>query len=129
MKKIFLLIACIAAASGARAEGYQVNNFSARQAGMANVGTAMKLGSESIYFNPAAAVFQDSKFDISVGATGILSSVWASELPSLENGYRSSLTEKSDNKMSTPLHMYINYKPSERWAVGRWASTRPTARR
>lgn len=118
MKKIFLLIACIAAASGARAEGYQVNNFSARQAGMANVGTAMKLGSESIYFNPAAAVFQDSKFDISVGATGILSSVWASELPSLENGYRSSLTEKSDNKMSTPLHMYINYKPSERWAVG-----------
>ena len=117
MKKIFLLIACIAAASGARAEGYQVNNFSARQAGMANVGTAMKLGSESIYFNPAAAV-QDSKFDISVGATGILSSVWASELPSLENGYRSSLTEKSDNKMSTPLHMYINYKPSERWAVG-----------
>ncbi|WP_302381154.1 OmpP1/FadL family transporter [uncultured Alistipes sp.] len=118
MKKIFLLIACIAAASGARAEGYQVNNFSARQAGMANVGTAMKLGSESIYFNPAAAVFQDSKFDISVGATGILSSVWASELPSLENGYRSSLTEKSDNKMSTPLHMYINYRPSERWAVG-----------
>ena len=104
--------------AGAFAEGYQVNNFSARQAGMANVGTAMKLGSESIYFNPAAAAFQESKFDISLGATGILSSVTASTLPGLDNGYVSELQETSDNKMSTPLHMYINYKPSDRWAVG-----------
>ena len=54
MKKTLLLLAAVATASGAFAEGYQVNNFSARQAGMANVGTAMKLGAESIYFNPAA---------------------------------------------------------------------------
>ena len=104
--------------AGAFAEGYQVNNFSARQAGMANVGTAMKLGSESIYFNPAAAAFQESKFDISLGATGILSSVTASTLPTAANGYKSDLQETSDNKMSTPLHMYINYKPSKRWSVG-----------
>ncbi|HJC26630.1 outer membrane protein transport protein [uncultured Alistipes sp.] len=118
MKKFLLLLASAGLASGAFAEGYQVNNFSARQAGMANVGTAMKLGAESIYFNPAATVFQESKFNISLGATGILSSVSASTLPSMENGYKSTLTEDSDNKMSTPLHMYINYKPSERWAVG-----------
>ena len=118
MKKTILVLAAAALVSGAHAEGYQVNNFSARQAGMANVGTAMKLGSESIYFNPAAAVFQGSKFDISLGATGILSSVTASNLPGMENGYKSTLSEKSDNKMSTPLHMYINYKPSDRWAVG-----------
>ena len=118
MKKTLLLLAAVATASGAFAEGYQVNNFSARQAGMANVGTAMKLGAESIYFNPAATAFQESKFNISVGATGILSYVSASTLPSMENGYESSLTEDSDNKMSTPLHMYINYKPAERWAVG-----------
>lgn len=104
--------------AGAFAEGYQVNNFSARQAGMANVGTAMKLGSESIYFNPAAAAFQESKFDISLGATGILSSVTASTLPTAANGYKSDLQETSDNKMSTPLHMYINNKPSKRWSVG-----------
>lgn len=104
--------------AGAFAEGYQVNNFSARQAGMANVGTAMKMGSESIYFNPAAAAFQESKFDISLGATGILSSVTASTLPTAANGYKSDLQETSDNKMSTPLHMYINYKPSKRWSVG-----------
>ena len=118
MKKLLLVLAAAAIAMGAFAEGYQVNNFSARQAGMANVGTAMKLGSESIYFNPAATAFQTSKFNISLGATGILSSVTASTLPGLDNGYVSELQETSDNKMSTPLHMYINYKPSDRWAVG-----------
>lgn len=118
MKKILLALAAAGMTAGAFAEGYQVNNFSARQAGMANVGTAMKLGSESIYFNPAAAAFQESKFDISLGATGILSSVTASTLPTADNGYVSELQETSDNKMSTPLHMYINYKPSDRWAVG-----------
>ncbi|OUN58535.1 OmpP1/FadL family transporter [Alistipes sp. An66] len=118
MKKILLALAAAGMTAGAFAEGYQVNNFSARQAGMANVGTAMKLGSESIYFNPAAAAFQESKFDISLGATGILSSVTASTLPTAANGYKSDLQETSDNKMSTPLHMYINYKPSKRWSVG-----------
>ncbi len=118
MKKILLALAAAGMTAGAFAEGYQVNNFSARQAGMANVGTAMKLGSESIYFNPAAAAFQESKFDISLGATGILSSVTASTLPTADNGYKSDLQETSDNKMSTPLHMYINYKPSKRWSVG-----------
>ena len=118
MKKILLALAAAGMTAGAFAEGYQVNNFSARQAGMANVGTAMKMGSESIYFNPAAAAFQESKFDISLGATGILSSVTASTLPTAANGYKSDLQETSDNKMSTPLHMYINYKPSKRWSVG-----------
>lgn len=118
MKKILLLLASAASILTATAEGYQVNNFSARQAGMANVGVAMKLGSESLYFNPAAAAHQQSKFDISLGATGVLSYVTASELPTLENGYAPSLREKSDNKMSTPLHVYFNYKPTERLALG-----------
>ena len=73
MKKLFLVLAAAAIASGAYAEGYQVNNLSTRQTGMGHVGTAMKLNSESIFFNPAATAFQDSKFDLSVGAAGILS--------------------------------------------------------
>ena len=54
MKKLFLVLAAAAIASGAYAEGYQVNNMSAKQTGMGHVGTAMKLNSESIFFNPAA---------------------------------------------------------------------------
>ena len=81
-----------------------------------------------ISFQPAATAFQKSKFNISVGATGILSYVSASTLPSMENQRESHTTEDSDNKMSTPLHMYINYKPAERWAVGLRFFTPRTAR-
>ena len=69
MKKLFLLLATAAVTSGAYAEGYQVNNLSSKQNGMGHVGTAMKLNSESIWFNPAAASFQHTRFDISVGIT------------------------------------------------------------
>lgn len=118
MKRIFLLLAAATLVTGAFAEGYQVNNMSARQTGMGHVGTAMKLNSESIFFNPAAASFQSSKFDISGGFTGILSNVRYRSLPTLENDYRRGPSEKSDNKLSTPLHVYFNYKPIDRLAVG-----------
>ena len=75
MKKLFLVLAAAAIASGAYAEGYQVNNLSSKQNGMGHVGTALKLNSESLHFNPAAAAFQTSKFDISAGITGISSYV------------------------------------------------------
>ncbi len=118
MKKLFLVLAAAAIASGAYAEGYQVNNMSAKQTGMGHVGTAMKLNSESIFFNPAATAFQTSKFDISAGMTGILSNVRYQSLPTLGNDYTSGPSEKSDNKLSTPIHVYFNYKPTERLAVG-----------
>ena len=118
MKKILLFMAASLLATGAFAEGYQVNNMSARQTGMGHVGTAMKLGSESIFFNPAATAFQKSKFDVSVGFTGILSSVRFRHSPSVENGYQIGDLQKSDNGLSTPIHAYFNYKPSDRWAVG-----------
>lgn len=118
MKKFLLVLACAAIASGVRAEGYQVNNMSAKQTGMGHVGTAMKLNSESIYFNPAATAFQKSKFNISAGFTGILSDVTYRSLPTKENGYQSGPAENSGNKLSTPLHVYFNYKPTDRLAVG-----------
>lgn len=80
----------------------------------------MKLNSESIFFNPAATAFQDSKFDLSVGAAGILSYCTYTPSPTMENGFYSGNRPEweSDNKMSTPIYAYFNYKPSDRWAVG-----------
>lgn len=118
MKKILLSLAAAAVATGAWAEGYQVNNMSAKQTGMGHVGAAMKLNAESIFFNPAATACQSSKFDISAGFTGILSNVHYRALPTLDNGYVSGPQEKSDNKLSTPIHVYFNYKPIDRLAVG-----------
>ena len=118
MKKSLLFLSAALLSVSAFAEGYQVNNLSAKQTGMAHVGTAMKLGSESIFFNPAATAFQESKFDISAQMTGISASAAYRTLPTVENGYQSDLTELSDNKLSTPMSVYFNYKPIERLAVG-----------
>ena len=117
MKKIFLLLAAAAAASGAYAEGYQVNNLSSKQNGMGHVGTAMKLNSESIWFNPAAASFQDSEFDISVGITGIASKATYTSLPDY-TGKTKPQHYTSDNSIATPLYAYFNYKPLDWMSVG-----------
>ena len=122
MKKIFLLLAAAAAASGAYAEGYQVNNLSSKQNGMGHVGTAMKLNSESIWFNPAAASFQDSEFDISVGITGIASKATYTSLPDY-TGKTKPQHYTSDNSIATPLYAYFNYKPLDWMSVGLAGST------
>ena len=116
MKKFFLAVAAVACSLSAAAEGYQVNNLSSRQNGMGHVGTAMKLGSESVWFNPAAAAFQQSKFDISFGVTGIAAKATYTSLPDYRGGELSRAV--SDNKISTPLYFYANYKPTEWMSVG-----------
>ena len=122
MKKILLLLAAAATAAGAYAEGYQVNNLSSRQNGMGHVGTAMKLGSESLWFNPAAAVFQTSKFDISAGVTGISSKATYTSLPDYSNP-ENVKKYVSDNKISTPTTSRpIGCRPA-------WSSTRRSAPR
>jgi long-chain fatty acid transport protein len=117
MKKLFLVLAAAAIASGAYAEGYQVNNLSSKQNGMGHVGTAMKLNSESIWFNPAAASFQSTQFDFSVGVTGIASKATYTTLPDY-TGKTQSRHFTSDNKIATPLYAYFNYKPLDWMSVG-----------
>lgn len=117
MKKIVLLVASAALTLTAAAEGYQVNNLSSKQNGMGHVGTAMKLGSESLWFNPAATVFQQSKFDASVGITGIAAKATYTSLPDY-TGKRPQQHFTSDNKISTPLYAYVSYKPLDWMAVG-----------
>ena len=70
-----LIIAALAAAlsvGAARAEGYQVNSLSAKQLGMGHTGVALKLGAESMFFNPAGMAFMDKTHDLSGSFTGIM---------------------------------------------------------
>ena len=48
MKKITLIFAACIISLSAMAEGYQVNSLSAKQNAMGHVGTAMKIGAESM---------------------------------------------------------------------------------
>ena len=64
VKRALAVAAVCAISLPAFAEGYQINSQSVRQWGMAHTGTALKLGAESMLFNPAGFAYMDSKFDI-----------------------------------------------------------------
>lgn len=94
MKKTLLTLAVIASGLTAAAEGYQVNTLSAKQGGMAHTGVALKLGSESMYFNPAGMGFMDDAFDASASINGVSATAKAK--------YAGQWYE-TDNKVSTPM--------------------------
>lgn len=102
MKKIIIL-ACAAMLplSYTAAEGYQVNSQSARQAGMGHTGAAMKLGAESMHFNPAGLGFLAKTVDLSAGVSGIFSSGEYTQ---------GTYSHQPDNAPSTPLYFYAGFK-------------------
>lgn len=110
MKKVIAL-ACLSMLplTYAAAEGYQVNAQSAKQSGMGHVGVAMKLGAESMHFNPAGLVFMDKNVDLSAGISGVFANA------KFTNG---DYTAKTDNKASTPLYVYAGFKIYENLAAG-----------
>lgn len=71
VKKIFVTVVATGAVISANAEGYQVNSLSAKQIGMGHTGIAMKLGAESMFFNPAGMAFMDKTVDLSGSVTAI----------------------------------------------------------
>ena len=95
------------AALAASAEGYQINTLSARQNGMGHTGTALKLGAESMIFNPAGLGFLDKTLDFQGSVTGIFAH------GSAEVGDK---TYKTANDPSTPMafnlgmSVYDNFK-------------------
>ena len=104
------MAACVTAAFS---EGYQVNLQSTKQAGMGHVGTAMKLGAESMHFNPAGLSYMDKTVDLSGGASFILSNVdYDYSSPDGECKY------STDSKMSTPIYLYAGVKILDDLAAG-----------
>ena len=107
--KMILTAAAVLSVLTANAEGYQINSQSVRQWGMAHTGTALKLGAESMLFNPAGLSYMNSKFDISFGTIAISSKV------KFEQG---DYNHQTDNPLSTPVFGHIGYKPCENLAFG-----------
>ncbi|MCL1967213.1 MAG: outer membrane protein transport protein [Fibromonadales bacterium] len=106
MKKILIVV--LATASLLFAESYQVNTLSAKQMGMAHAGAGMKLGSESMHFNPGGLGFLDKKLDISAGVTFIIPEVeiWV-------DGVRTANTE-----LGTPLYVYAASNITDWFSAG-----------
>ncbi len=112
MKKV-LLYTCLAMLpiSYAAAEGYQVNVQSTKQSGMGHVGAAMKLGAESMHFNPAGLGFLDKQVDLSVGAAGVFAKAKYTTLDGTKKF-------NSDNDPSTPLYAYAGFKIYDNLSAG-----------
>lgn len=109
MKKAIALACLSVLPFYAAAEGFQVNAQSTKQAGMGHVGTALKLGAESMHFNPAGLAFMDKTIDLSAGVSGVFAHAKYSN-----EGY----TAKTDNTPSTPLYFYAGFKIYDNLAAG-----------
>ncbi len=100
-KRISGIMVALAFTGSLYAEGYQVNLQSTKQTGMGHVGSALKLGAESMHFNPAGLGFLKSNMDFSVGVSGIFAEAEYDN----NNGY----TAKTDNSLSTPFYGYVAF--------------------
>lgn len=109
MKRLIVYVCLSLFCLSVNAEGYQVNLLSAKQTGMGHVGVGMKLGAESIHFNPAGLVFLRSSVDLSLGTAGIMpKATYKFE------GYKA----ETDNPVSTPLYVYAGFKIYDNLAAG-----------
>lgn len=110
--KRFIPVALIAifGAFSALAEGYQVNTLSARQNGMGHTGTALKLGAESMIFNPAGLGYMNGTLDFSGSVTGI----FASAKCTLPNGQ----VYNTSNSPSTPMSFNLGMSVYDNLKVG-----------
>lgn len=112
MKKKFIitLLSATAVTLAASAEGYQVNTLSARQNGMGHVGTAMKLGSESMIFNPAGLAFMNDRVDFRGTFTAIM--------PKCSATIPDGKTYHNASTVATPLSANIGMRIYENMAAG-----------
>ncbi len=100
MKKLLSALAAAVVTFSAVAEGYQVNTLSAKQNGMGHTGTALKLNSESMIFNPAGMGFMDRTLDVSGTVTGIFATGTATV---------GNTKYTTDNPASTPLSLNLGF--------------------
>lgn len=91
------------------AEGYQINTLSAKQLGMGHTGTALKLGSESMIFNPAALGFSNRTLDLSGSVTGIKAIATADY-----NGGK----YQTKNGISTPMAINASFRIYDNFQAG-----------
>lgn len=110
VKKISLILAAGAAMLTASAEGYQVNTLSARQLGMGHTGTALRLGAESMFFNPAGLGYLDKQ----VEAGGAFTCIFATAKATLPDGK----TYTTANDPSTPLMVNAAFSINDKLKAG-----------
>lgn len=109
LRKITLLLFANVLSIGLLAEGYQLNLQSTKQLGMGHLGAALKLGGESMLFNPAGMAFMENNSELSLGVNGVISKIKYS------TGTSSTFTQ---NPLGTPIFGYYSLKLSDKFVAG-----------
>ncbi len=109
MKRLSAAFIALTFSSSLLAEGYQVNLQSTKQTAMGHVGAALKLGAESIHFNPAGMAFMENSIDLSAGASFTYPIATFTS-----NGIKS----ETNNPVSTPFFAYAGFKIYDNLAAG-----------
>ena len=96
----------------ASAEGYQINTHSAKQGGMGHTGTALKLGAESMFFNPAGLGFSQKTLDLTGSFNALKPYASARNCKSTVMGNTTEFPAKYDahNNISTPLLIGASFR-------------------
>lgn len=102
MKKFLSAALAVTLCAGAHAEGYQINTLSAKQEGMGHTGVALKLGAESMFFNPAGLGFSKKTLDLSGTLTGIKANASATTADGKKY--------ETDNGVATPISVNASFK-------------------
>lgn len=113
-KKLTLTLFSLSLAVAVSAEGYQVNTLSARQGGMGHTGVSLRLGSESVYFNPAGLGFMDKTFAAQLSGT-FLAPTCTADVAGADG---TTTRYKTDNKVSTPLMATAAFSVNDKVKVG-----------
>lgn len=109
MKKLFLSLIAVVVPFMTFAEGYQINTLSAKQGGMGHTGVALKLGSESMFFNPAGMGYLDKTLDFSASLNGVMPNA---------NANIDGKWYETDNKVSTPIMVSAGFSVYDNFKAG-----------
>src|SRR5690554_604846 len=93
------------------AGGYRVSLQGQKALAMGHTGVAVINNSESVFFNPAALVYLENRWDFSAGMLGVFTNSAYQNTGTGENA-------RSDNPMGTPFYIYASYKATDWLSVG-----------
>ncbi len=108
---MFLVMAAMIISSAVYAGGYQVRLQGNKQTGMGLIGTPMRFGVSSMFYNPGALSFMNGKFGVEVGGSAIFANV-------IYQAFGSNYTARSNNPMGTPFYFYAAGKLNENITLG-----------
>jgi long-chain fatty acid transport protein len=112
MRKVTLLLLCLCiTALNSFAGGYQVGLHSQRNIGMGLIGTSLSYDASSLFYNPGAASFVDSKFSFSGGLTFLMA---RTTFQAKDEAYQ----QEIKHDLNFPFYFYAAYKPIKDLSIG-----------